>query len=104
MTDSEHTEKPNHYEKIGDQVAIFQRGGRWYANFQQHGKQVRQSLKTTSKKQARQKAIRLEAALQDGTYGRPKKAPPMSASGESILVGLDSLGRSLSVLKESSYG
>ena len=72
------TRKPL-YEKIGDRVSIFQRGERWYANFQQHGKQVRQSLKTTSKKQARQKAIRLEANLQDGSYARAKKAPSISA-------------------------
>jgi integrase len=75
-------------EKIGDHVSIFQRGDRWYANFQQDGKQIRQSLKTTSKKQARQKAIRLEAALQDGTYGRPKKAPPISTVTTSYLAHL----------------
>lgn len=63
------------YEKIGDVVSIYQRNGRWYANFQFEGKQRRQSLKTTSKKEARRRAIRLEAEILEGRYAKQRKAP-----------------------------
>lgn len=66
---------PASYEKIGDVVSIYQRGGRWYANFQFEGKQRRQSLKTTSKKEARRRAIRLEAEIMEGRYAKQRKAP-----------------------------
>ncbi len=74
------------HERIGDRVSIFQRGGRWYANFQQGAKQVRSSLKTYSKKQARQAAIQLEAKLQDGSYARPRTAVLITAATESYLA------------------
>ncbi len=66
---------PRSFEKIGDIVSIFRRGNRWYANFQLNGKQHRPSLKTTSKKQARSKAIRLEADILEGRYAKQRKAP-----------------------------
>jgi integrase len=67
-------EKPE-YEKIGEFVRIFQRGEKWYANFQVDGKQQRQSLKTTSKKEARRRALRIERDLVAGEFKLPKKPP-----------------------------
>ena len=49
------------FEKIGDLVGIYQRGQKWYSNYQVEGRQRRQSLKTYSKKEARRRAVRLEA-------------------------------------------
>jgi integrase len=67
------------FEKIGDAVSIFQRGRKWYANFQFDGKQHRQSLKTTSKKQARTKAIRIDAEISVGRYAKQLKAPTIES-------------------------
>jgi len=66
----------NQSEKVGEQVAIFLRGNKWYANFQDKGHQVRKALKTTSKKEARRKAIQLEAKLASNSYeASPKNVP-----------------------------
>ncbi|HVX15573.1 MAG TPA: site-specific integrase [Pirellulales bacterium] len=86
------------YEKIGALVSIFQRGTRWYANFQRDGEQVRQSLKTTSKKQARQKAIALEAQLIEGRYERPVKAPPIASVFDEYVAYLIAEGRAKKTL------
>jgi integrase len=67
--------KDRRFEKIGDLVSIFQRGGRWYANYQFNDKQQRPSLQTASKKEARRKAIRIEAELLEGRHAKPVKAP-----------------------------
>jgi len=61
-------------EPVGDRVRIFLRGRRWHGNYQLDGRQVRVSLKTTSKKEARRRAAGLEAELAAGRAGRPK--PP----------------------------
>ena len=53
-------------ELIGDQVRIFRRGSIWYANFQLNGRQQRRSLRTRSRKEARRRAVQLEADLQNG--------------------------------------
>lgn len=54
-------------EKIGDYVAIYQRGNVWWMNYQDPaGKQVRSSLKTRSKKQAKLLALKKEGELQRG--------------------------------------
>lgn len=66
-------------EKIGDHVTIRRRGGVWSANYQHDGKQCRKSLKTTSKKQARTKAIRIEADLASGRLTHETAAPPLQA-------------------------
>lgn len=70
-------EQETKFEKIGDHVAIFQRGERWYVNYQHSGKQIRQSLKTTSKKQARAQAIQIEADLSSGRFTEKKRAPAL---------------------------
>jgi integrase len=76
------------YEKIGEAVSIFQRNGRWYANFQHNGKQQRKSLRTKSKKQARRKALLLEADLLSGRYERPVAAPSIEKTFDDYLAHL----------------
>lgn len=63
------------YEQVGELVSIFQRGSRWYAHYRLGGKPIRQSLKTTSKKQARMKATAVERDLINGELRRPTRAP-----------------------------
>jgi hypothetical protein len=66
----------NHqYELVGELVSIFQRGLRWYVHYRLDGKPIRQSLKTTSKKQARTKALAVERDLINGERRRPTRAP-----------------------------
>jgi integrase len=56
----------NQYEPIGDIVRIFLKGKTWWANFQVNGRQRRQSLHTSSKKEGRRRALLLEADLLRG--------------------------------------
>lgn len=70
-------------ELIGDSVRIYCRGRRWYANFQQRGRQRRISLNTASKKEARRRAIRLEADLLSGRGTITTKSPSL----ESVIIG-----------------
>src|SRR4051812_33376658 len=69
----------NQYEKVGEQVAIFLRGDRWYANFQDKGHQVRKALKTTSKKEARRRPTQRKAKLPSTSYEPPPKNVPLPA-------------------------
>ncbi len=56
----------NQSERIGDLVRIFLKGNTWWANCQVNGRQRRRSLHTTSKKEARRRALLLEADLLRG--------------------------------------
>jgi site-specific recombinase XerD len=71
------------FEPVGEVVSIFQRGRRWYANYQVDGKQLRRSLKTTSKKEARRRAIQLEAEIIEGRYQRTPRPPALADAVES---------------------
>lgn len=55
-------------EQIGNRVSIFQRSRKWYANYQLDGRQQRVSLKTTNKKEARSRAMKIEVQLEEGTH------------------------------------
>ena len=68
------------YEVVGDRVRIFQRGQTWYANYQHEGRQHRQSLQTRNKKEARRRAIRLEAELLNGQRPSSAKVPTLAAA------------------------
>ncbi len=48
------------YERVGEIASIFNRNGVWYVNMQFRGKQIRKSLKTSNKKEARARALALE--------------------------------------------
>jgi integrase len=61
-------------QKIGDHVSILRRGSKWYANYQFNGKQVRKSLRTRNLKEARRKALLIEAELLEGRHVETIKA------------------------------
>lgn len=86
------------FEPVGDVVTIFQRGKQWYANFQLDHKQHRPSLDTTSKKEARRRAIKLEAEIIEGRYLRTAPPPPLAASVLDYQQFLKTEGRSKKTL------
>ena len=67
------------FELVGDLVSIFQRGEQWYANYQHDGRQMRVSLKTTSKKEAQRKALRLEDRIKAGEEPQSVRPPAIAA-------------------------
>jgi site-specific recombinase XerD len=64
------------YEPVGEIARIFLRGRRWWVNYQFGGRQHRRSLKTTSKKEATRKALRIERNLLDGLSPGRRATPP----------------------------
>jgi len=64
--------------RVGDRVTIYPRGTKkiWCADFWQDGDHKKQSLKTTNKKVAVERATKLAAELIGGTYQTPP--PPMT--------------------------
>jgi len=61
-------DKSNSSLQISDRVRLFRRGRVWNVNFQADGRQHRQSLKTTSMKEARRLAMRLASDLESGRW------------------------------------
>lgn len=88
-------------ETIGDRVTIFKRGSQWYANFQEGRRQVRRSLKTTSKKQARQLAIKLEADLMAGRGSTARRAVLLVKLTEAYLKRLRVDGRKKKTIQKN---
>lgn len=95
MTDSDDN---NEYEKVGEYVAIYRRGDKWYVNFQHDGKQHRQSLRTTSMKEARRRALRVERQLVNGDFKAPKKAPTIDTVVALYLTHLEAENRASKTL------
>lgn len=91
------------YELIGDSVRIFCRGRRWYANFQQRGRQRRISLNTASKKEARRRAIQLEADLLSGRYTSSTKSPSLECVIEKYRAALVGRRRGKKTLAKYEY-
>ncbi len=60
----------NQSEPIGDVVRIFLKGETWWANYQVNRRQRRVSLHTGNKKEARRRALLLEADLLRGQLGK----------------------------------
>lgn len=77
--ESNDEDKKTEYETVGDLVRIFQRGRTWHANFQHDRRQCRTSLKTKSKKEARRRALLLEAELLEGRYEHCTAAPSIES-------------------------
>ncbi|MCA9032134.1 MAG: tyrosine-type recombinase/integrase [Planctomycetaceae bacterium] len=94
------TRKTSPYEPIGEIVSIFQRGKTWWANWQHDGKQHRKSLKTTSKKEARLRGLRLEADIVEGKNVNRVQAPPISEAVTMYLTYLESERRCSATLKK----
>lgn len=62
-------------EKVGERVTLYRRGSVWQAGYNIEGKQYRVSLKTSNKKQAARKAIKIEADLLGGNHTPQRLAP-----------------------------
>ena len=102
MTDdqSESKKQRHHYELIGETVRIYRRGDTWYVNFQHEGRQHRQSLHTRSKKEARLRAIRLEARLLDGRFTGQVNAPTITSTIDKYMESLRAEGRARKTLQK----
>jgi integrase len=72
----------NQSELIGDVVRIFLKGNLWWANYQINGRQRRQSLRTASKKEARRRALLLEADILRGQLRPESKASGIGTTVE----------------------
>lgn len=58
--------QPKNFLPVSDRVSIFRRGKIWQVSYQLDGKQVRASLKTSSKKEADRKAGEIDRKLTRG--------------------------------------
>lgn len=65
------------YERVGEIASIFNRNGAWYINMQFRGKQIRKSLKTSNKKEARSRALALERELLNGDTAKTVSTEPV---------------------------
>jgi integrase len=72
----------NQSEPIGDVVRIFLKGNIWWANYQVNLRQRRQSLHTTSKKEARRRALLLEADILRGQLRHEGRAGGIGSTVE----------------------
>ena len=63
-------------ERVGEVASIFNRNGVWYLNMQFRGKQIRKSLKTSNKKEARARALALERELLKGEAVKTVESEP----------------------------
>lgn len=63
-------------ERVGEVASIFNRNGVWYINMQFRGKQIRKSLKTSNKKEARARALALERELLKGETVKTVESEP----------------------------
>ena len=88
----------NNSELIGDLVRILQRGRTWYANYQFDGRQCRKSLRTHSKKEARRRALVLEAELIEGRHRPDIQPPPIAAVVAAYLSHATTEGRAKKTL------
>ena len=91
------------YEKVGEKVSIFLRNGRWYANYQQGRRQVRKSLKTSSKKEARRKALAIERDLLVGKRLFDKRPPLITDITAAFLEAKEGDGLAPSTLEKYGF-
>lgn len=52
--------------KVGDHARIWLRGDTWWINIQVHRRQVRRSLETTNKAEAKKRALKIERGMVEG--------------------------------------
>jgi integrase len=91
------------FEKVGEKVSIFLRDGRWYVNYQQGRRQVRKSLKTNSKKEARRKALALERDLLVGKRLFDKRPPLITDITAAFLEAKEGDGLAPSTLEKYCF-
>jgi site-specific recombinase XerD len=98
MTEHNNDER-SRYEQIGDRVSIFLRGRIWQANWvDQDGNQRRQSLKTHSLKEARRRAQKLEAELEQGVSSPRMRVASVAEAVEAYESYLSAEGRAKKTL------
>ena len=68
--------------------AFFLRGSTWHATYQFNGKQCRQSLKTSNKKNAIRKALELDRKLSAGELPVQPKSATISEVAEAYIDSL----------------
>jgi site-specific recombinase XerD len=90
--------------KVGEFVSIFNRNGKWYVNYQHDGRQVRRSLKTRSKKEARRRALMIEKEILAGEHKHAKRAPLIKHVIEQYLDHLRSEGRAEKTIGKYKFG
>ncbi|HCS55352.1 MAG TPA: hypothetical protein DIW81_27845 [Planctomycetaceae bacterium] len=93
----------NNREKVGECVTIYKRGKNWWASYQLDRKQQREALSTESKKEARRKALIIEAELIQGK--REVTLPPVLIMDviEEYLAHLTTEGRASKTLNKYRY-
>ena len=69
-------------ELVGEFVRVYKRGKTWYANFQADKRQHRESLKTSNKKLALRRALKIDAQLSAGQW----KATPDAATVQDAIA------------------
>ena len=78
---------------VSDRVSIFRRDKQWYCNYQLNRRQIRRSLKTTSKKQAIHLATKLECELESGATPRQVSSVNVSEAVQAFRNHQESMGR-----------
>src|SRR5436190_972799 len=86
------------YELVGARVSIFLRGRIWQANFQHAGLQERRSLKTTSKKEARRRALQIDGELDTGRWEAEVKSASVAETVDAYMNFLRAEGRAKKTL------
>jgi integrase len=76
----EETNSKNENELVGEVVRIFLKGTTWWANYQFRGRQKRTSLRTNNKKEARRRAVLLEADVLRGHVQSECKSTPIDVA------------------------
>lgn len=86
--------------RVGDHVVIYQRGKkkRWTADFWRMGRHCRQSLRTSNKKIAFQRALQLDAQLAAGVFQPPPPAMTVRQATDSFLAFLETEHRARKTL------
>ena len=81
--------------RVGDRVTIFRRGqlGIWCADFSQDGRHQKVSLKTTNKKVATERAVKLAGELVAGTYRQIANTATLATALGDYLRYLETEGR-----------
>jgi hypothetical protein len=92
------------YELVGEYVSIFQRGRRWHAHYRLDGRPIRPSLKTTSKKQARTKALAIERDLVNGVAQRPRRAPLIMDVIDAYMEHVRAKGLAKTTIRKYEFG
>lgn len=88
------------FELVGELVSIFLRASKWYVNYQFDGRQHRKSLKTTSKKEARLRALAIERDLLSGEHRTATKPPTIAAAVKLYTDHLRAEGRAKKTLQK----